>query len=141
MEVHEEYRSDGLVVLAVSNEGLEKVAPYSEAYGLPFAVGAGSGTGGALGKMVGARGIPHSYLIDPQGNLAWHGHPSALTAKKIGSVLRGATKPGENGVLAWRGEVEGAPAEALECAAEGDLAKAFKALANDESAGAVALRG
>ena len=140
MQLHEEYRSDGLVVLAVSDEGLDKVAPYAAAYGLTFPVGAGSGTGRALGKLVGARGIPHSYLIDPSGELVWHGHPSSLTDKVVSSALRGADKLGEKGVLAWRGEVEGAPAEALECAAEGDLAKAYRALGGDESPGAKDLR-
>lgn len=138
--MHEEFRGDGLVVLALSNEPLAKVQPYAERYGLPFAVGAGSGTGQALGRMVGARGIPHSYLIDPKGNLAWHGHPSRVTNKTIQAALRGATKVGEKGVLAWHGEVEGAPEAALTLAAEGELSKALRALAADESAGASALR-
>ena len=114
-------------MLALSNEPLSKVEPYAERYGLPFAVGAGSGTGQALGRMVGARGIPHSYLIDPKGNLVWHGHPSRLTNKAIQAALRGATKVGEKGVLAWHGEVEGAPEAPLELAAEGGHLRDLKA--------------
>ena len=139
MELDAEYRERGLVVMAISNEPLAKVAPYAEAYGLSFPVAAGSKTGSQLGAMVGQNGIPHSYLIDAEGNLAWHGHPTELTGKRIESLLRGVGTPGKKDELAWRGSVDGAPAAALELAAEGELAKALKLCSAEETAGAADL--
>ncbi len=114
------------MVLAVSNESQDLVAPYVKKFGIPFAVGSGSKTGSALGKLVGARGIPHSYLINPVGRMVWHGHPSSLKSSHIEAALKGAKRPGPNDVLAWRGEVNGASAKALKAAAAGDLGAAFK---------------
>lgn len=126
--MYEENREKGLVVLAVSNEELESVEPYVESFALPFPVAAGSRTGGLLGQMVGQRGIPHSYLVDPEGDLVWHGHPSELTSGVLREALAGASAPGPKDALAWRGEVEGAPDEVLELAARGELAEALETL-------------
>ncbi len=90
--------------------------------------------------MVGARGIPHTYLIDPKGKLIWDGHPSELTKKRLQAALKGARKPAKKSIFAWTGEVEGAPEEALELAATGELAKALARLDGDESPGAAQLR-
>jgi hypothetical protein len=134
------YKGEGLVVLAISSEPLKLVAPYVTEYQLAFPVAAGSPTGGALGKMTGSKSLPHSFLIDPEGNLAWHGHPNSLTDELVQQALRGATKPGPKETLAWRGQIDGAPAGPLADAARGELNMALSALAEDPSPGAEALR-
>ena len=121
------------MVLALSNEPASKVAPYVEQYNLPFPVASGSTTGGKLGKMVGARGIPHSYLLDPKGRMVWHGHPASLTKKHLKAAMAGADRMGPNAVLSWRGAIEGAPEKALLAAASGELAEAFNLI--DKAAG------
>jgi hypothetical protein len=128
------------MVLALSNEPASKVVPYVEQYDLPFPVASGSKAGGKLGAMVGQKGIPHSYLLNPEGRLVWHGHPGALTNKHIKAALVGADRAGPNAVLSWRGEIDGAPPKALEAAAGGELADAFKLIEKAAgSAGAGAL--
>ena len=128
------------MVLALSNEPASKVEPYAERYDLPFPVASGSKAGGKLGAMVGQRGIPHSYLLDPEGRLVWHGHPNSLTKKHLKAAMAGADRAGPNAVLSWRGEIDGAPPKALEAAAGGELADAFKWIekaAGSEGAGAL----
>ncbi len=128
------------MVLALSNEPASKVEPYVQQWDLPFPVASGSKAGGKLGAMVGATGIPHSYLLDPDGRLVWHGHPMSLTSKHLKSAMAGADRAGPNTVLSWRGEIDGAPPKALEAAASGDLADAFKWIEKAAgSEGAVAL--
>ncbi|HIF39566.1 MAG TPA: hypothetical protein EYQ74_00535 [Planctomycetes bacterium] len=128
------------MVLALSNEPASKVEPYVEQYNLPFPVASGSTAGGKLGAMVGQKGIPHSYLLDPEGRLVWHGHPNSLTKKHLKLAMAGADRVGPKAVLSWRGEIDGAPPKALEAAADGELAQAFKLIekeAGSEGAGAL----
>jgi len=139
VELWKDFGPNGLVVMALSNESLKKVAPYVERRGLPILVGAGSDTGGLLGKRVGAQGIPHSYLIDAKGELAWHGHPASLTGSQIKKVLKGVRKPGKTALLAWRGAVAGAPSKGLDLAAAGELGKALRLLEGSTEEGSRAL--
>ena len=43
--------------------------------------------GGASGKAFGVSGIPHAFLIDPDGKLVWDGHPASLTEAVIEGAL------------------------------------------------------
>ena len=70
-----EFASQGLKVLALSDESAELVEPYVEQLDLNFTVAAGSKSSGAYGVT----GIPHSVLIDAQGNVAWQGSPYELS--------------------------------------------------------------
>jgi hypothetical protein len=120
--VHEEFSDDGLVVLALSNEALKLVEPYADKHDLPFFVGAGS----TSQKDYGVEGIPHSYLITPDGNVAWHGHPGGLSKGTIKKALKGARKS-KGGFLPVQLQTEeGAkPTRAEKLAADGELAKAL----------------
>jgi len=130
------------VVLAVSSESADLVEPYVAKYDIPFPVANGSSVGGKLGKMVGARGIPHSYLLDTEGRLVWHGHPSSLTKKQLKTAMAKAERAGPNSTLGWRGDVPGAPAKAIAAAANGEIGDAFKLIDKAQgSAGAKALEG
>ncbi|HEX5791153.1 MAG TPA: TlpA disulfide reductase family protein [Luteolibacter sp.] len=41
----------------------------------------------------GARGIPHAFLVDQKGRIAWAGHPAQLTAEIIEAALAGKLEP------------------------------------------------
>jgi hypothetical protein len=114
--------------MAISNETAEKVIPYAEEYDLPFAVAAGSSTGNNLNAQFGVRGIPHSFLIDPEGTIAWHGHPSGITDSQIKKVLKGVKSPPANQILAltFESEMEGRAGKAVKLARSGELAKALR---------------
>ncbi len=50
--------------------------------------------GGKLKSWFGVGGIPHAFLIDPNGKVVWEGHPGSLDAKTVEKFTVGAlTKP------------------------------------------------
>jgi len=122
--------------MAISNEEAEKVLPYAEEYSLPFAVAAGSSTGNNLNSQFGVRGIPHSFLIDPEGMVAWHGHPSEITSSKIKNLLKGVKKPPANQILAItiESDTDGKAGKAIEFARDGELAKALREIGSIDPA-------
>jgi len=42
---------------------------------------------GQTGKAYGVKGIPHAFLIDSDGAIAWKGHPMALQDEAIDQVV------------------------------------------------------
>lgn len=121
--MYEEFSDEGLVVLALSDEPAKTVAPYVDKNDLPFYVAAGSTAKGAYGVS----GIPHTFLVAPDGTIAWHGHPAELSKGVLKKALKGARRS-KNGFLALRSEAEdGAKlSRAEKLAADGEIAAAFK---------------
>ena len=103
--------------------------PYADKHGIQFAVAAGSQTGKNLNGMYGVRGIPHSFLIDTEGNVDWHGHPNAITDSMIKGALKGVKEGEANQILrvTIETEMEGAAGKAAKLAGKGELAKALRA--------------
>ncbi|MCB9913851.1 MAG: TlpA family protein disulfide reductase [Planctomycetes bacterium] len=137
-ELQEDYGSQGLVVLALSNEDSEKVAKYVQDMGVTVRAAAGFSTGGEWGVT----GYPSAALIDPEGTVVWTGHPSSLSDSTVKAALKGA-KAGSGGYLSYRVQRELVPAleRAAQAAFEGDLGKAYamaQKLAQDEKADAAA---
>lgn len=91
-EIHDEYADQGLVVLALSNEATDTVSTFLDQRGFTVATAAGCNAGTAYG----VNGIPHTFLIDTEGKIAWHGHPSELSEKKLKEVTKGAKKRSSN---------------------------------------------
>ncbi len=106
----------------MSDESDELVSDYVDQMGLSVRVGSGSGTSDAYG----VRGIPSSALIDPEGNLVWTGHPSALSSGTVKSALKGAKKRSTS-FLAFSPakEVSSKLASAVKAMEQGDLGKAL----------------
>ena len=48
---------------------------------------------GTTFKAYGIRGIPHTFLIDAQGLLRWHGHPNLFTAELLDTFLQTGKVP------------------------------------------------
>jgi len=137
-------------VLALSDEGAELVEPYVEERGLSMKVGLRSRTN----ALYGVTGIPHSVLIDPQGNVVWRGHPGSLSNGKVKDALKGARKPGKQDWLGFNAdlgdehaaalEASGELRELVELAREAELGKLFAGLegfASDGDATLEAARG
>ena len=112
-------------MLAVSNEGDDKVAPYLDANGVSLRVASGSEANQAFG----VRAYPSAVLIDPDGKIAWTGHPSSLTKSKIKEVLKGAKPSNTDSFLAlsFDREFDRKLASAVKSAAAGKLGKALSA--------------
>jgi hypothetical protein len=83
-ELHAKYRDKGVVILAVTNEGrglVDKfVADHSSDH--PIVIEEGDSM-----AAFGGAGFPSSYLIDPDGNIAWVGHPGDLKDSQIEELL------------------------------------------------------
>jgi hypothetical protein len=110
-------------VLALSDETEDLVGAYLEHVKLPFPVAAGSTTRYAYR----VNAYPSTFLIGPDGNIAWKGHPSELTDAILERVL--ADVPGASPLAVplegtWAGRVADAAAQA----AEGGLAAALDRL-------------
>jgi hypothetical protein len=113
------------VVLAISDESADVVAPYVDELGLTIKVAAGS-------TSFGAYGVPHrprTYLVDASGKLAWKGQPDALSNSAVEAALKGA-KPRSSNFLAFApsAEAEGRVAAQLKSIEQGKLGKAHAAL-------------
>jgi hypothetical protein len=93
-------------------------------------VGAQSSAGGSYGVS----GIPHSFIIGPDGKVAWHGHPSEVNKSLLKTVLKGAKKPA-GGMLGVKTTftVDARVAKAQGLAGDGKLADALKELAAIEA--------
>jgi len=83
-KLHEEYAAKGLVVLGVSNEDTSKVEGWVSEHGAEFPIIIEE-TDSA--NAYGAGGFPSSFIVDPDGNVAWNGHPSAITSDKVEELL------------------------------------------------------
>ena len=82
--MQKKYKNKGLVLLAVSYEDESKVKKYVKKEKVPYIVGA---DGGSTRDKYGIQGYPTAFLIDPDGKVAWKGHP-AVADKEIEKLLK-----------------------------------------------------
>jgi hypothetical protein len=121
--MQEEFGDKGLVVMALSNEEDAKVEPYIDQHGLQSIVVA---AGSKSSSDYGVRGIPHSVLIDPDGNVAWSGHPGSLSSGKVKKLLKGAKARSKDAFLSVKSALDSASlSSAIEAAHAGKLGKAL----------------
>jgi len=71
VDLHRKYGERGVVIVSLTDEARETVEPFAKELGMTYAVGGGSKSGAAYDVT----GIPHAFLIDPAGAIAWEGHP------------------------------------------------------------------
>lgn len=121
-------------MLALSNEDEGKVSKYVEEMGVKVRAAAGFSTGSKWGVT----GYPSAVLIDPEGNIAWTGHPSSLSGSTVKAALKGA-KPMGGGYLSFRvqRELSSKLKQAVAAAEAGKLGKAHSLamrLSTDEKA-------
>ncbi|MFH1708108.1 MAG: TlpA disulfide reductase family protein [Planctomycetota bacterium] len=94
VKLHGSYKDKGVVFIGLtSEENLPEVGQFVEDFKIPYAVGVGSKSSGAYGES----GIPHVFLIDPAGVIAWDGHPGNDSfdkeLKKLVSALPAPAAP------------------------------------------------
>jgi len=79
--LNEKYKDKGLVMIFVGYESKSKLEAYTRQYNItwPFAI---ESTKSAL-KAYGVRGYPTSFVIDPEGKVAWKGHPASKELEKV----------------------------------------------------------
>jgi hypothetical protein len=122
-EVDAEFGNQGLKVLALSDEPMDLVEPYVEQLDLNFTVASGSGSNGPYGVT----GIPHSVLIDAEGNIAWQGSPYDLSKAVLKKALKGAKHPKTEFMsVHLTAPVDARVTKAADLAADGSLAGSLK---------------
>ncbi len=84
-ELDAKYRRKGLVVIALTDEGRPLVDKFVESTGAthPIVI-----EGSDTTKEWGVKGFPSSYLVGPDGKVAWTGHPGGMQESQIEELLR-----------------------------------------------------
>jgi thiol-disulfide isomerase/thioredoxin len=78
-ELQQKFADRGVVVIGVSDEDVSKVRPFVDQMGekMGYTVAVDNNRRTAQGYMAayGINGIPHAFVVDLEGRVAWHGHP------------------------------------------------------------------
>ena len=88
IELHKQYGPKGVVICSLTDESKSKAEAFAQEMGMIYPVGCGSTSSGVYG----VRGIPHAFIVDPTGVIAWHGHPAGGLGAAIEKQLK-ATPP------------------------------------------------
>ncbi len=92
-KLQDEFGKKGLNVIAINGESKDVHLRYMvhNDPGFRYKLAIGSG------NEYGVSGIPHAYLIDPEGKVVWEGSPSSMSAKKdLLPVLKMVREPTED---------------------------------------------
>ena len=84
IEMNHKFAAQGVVFISLTNESKATVEPFAREMKMDYAVGGGSKTSGAYG----VRGIPHAFIVDPSGTVAWEGHPMAGLDRALEEQLK-----------------------------------------------------
>lgn len=108
--LQKKYRHKGLVVVGISEEDKETVGPYLEEMGdkmdYTVAIDRDQKTTARYMAAFNVNSIPHAFIVDRSGRMAWHGNPLlpsmeetlvALLDEKIGTHPRARTAPVQSG--------------------------------------------
>ncbi|MBL4770927.1 MAG: redoxin domain-containing protein [Planctomycetes bacterium] len=116
--MHEEYESQGLSIVALTNEGEDKTVPWIKSQGAEYAYAYDRGA--KMQRALGVRGIPNAILVDATGKIIWQGFPTTLPVDVLKDALKGAIS---TPVYEWTGTAKGIKSSFL----KGDYGKALKA--------------
>ncbi len=92
-EMQKKFKDQNVIFIGVSDETADKVKPFVEKMGEKMdyvvALDQNGKTGAAYMGAFGINGIPHSFVVDKTGAIAWHGHPMSGLDKVIDQLLAG----------------------------------------------------
>ena len=120
-ELQKEFADRGVVFVGVSDETSAKVRPFVDEMGekmdYTVAIDRDGKTSAGYMKAYGQNGIPHAFVVDREGRIAWHGHPMDGLDKVLAKL---ATAPvAENPADKKRAVAQRALREFTELAAQG----------------------
>jgi thiol-disulfide isomerase/thioredoxin len=92
-EMQKKFKDQGVVFVGISDEQSETVKPFVErmAEKMDYTVAIDDRRQTAKGYMeaFGVGGIPHAFVVDKSGALAWHGHPMAGLDRVLEQMIAG----------------------------------------------------
>ncbi len=121
--------SKGLSIIGVTNEPAGLTEKWVEDHDVKYAYAYDKS--GKLSRQLGVAGIPHSFLLDPSGQIVWRGHPMSLQASTIKEHLDGAL---ELPIWEWPKELSTVKKSMLGQRYGKALAAADKLIEKDQSA-------
>jgi peroxiredoxin len=78
-DLQRKFAERGVLIVGVSDESAAQVRPFVDGMGdkmdYPVAIDHEGKTGQAYMAAFGVSGIPHAFVVDREGRIAWHGHP------------------------------------------------------------------
>lgn len=78
-ELQEKFENRGVVFIGITSEAVSTVKPFVEKMGQKMdyhvAIDQDRKTSRGYMEAFGVRGIPHAFVVDKEGKIAWHGHP------------------------------------------------------------------
>ena len=93
-ELQEKYAGNNVVFIGISDESEADVRPFvdkmGEKMGYRVAVDNSRKTYSAYMEAYKQNGIPHAFVVDSAGNVAWHGHPMAQLDMVLGQIVDGS---------------------------------------------------
>lgn len=92
-DLQKRYADKDVVIVGVSDEASDKVKPFVEKMGDKMAYTVGLNPGRQAHKSYleafGVNGIPHAFVIDKAGVIAWHGHPMVGLDAALEEIVAG----------------------------------------------------
>lgn len=86
-ELQKKYKDKGVVFIGVSDEPVEKVRPFVSKQGdrmdYTVAVDADKATSKLYMEAFKQGGIPHLFIVDKEGRIAWHDHPQSPDLESV----------------------------------------------------------
>jgi tetratricopeptide (TPR) repeat protein len=91
-DLQKKYRSKGVILVSMTNDGQSKVEPFITKYKALYIVGTGASI---TSRAYGNPNTPGAFLIDPEGKIVWSGNPAAIDEPLTKLLLeKPAKKPG-----------------------------------------------
>src|SRR5882762_6248823 len=92
--LQKKYRGQGILIVGITSNPADKAKKFLSSLGSPveyaMAIDAKGQTSDAYLKGVGWDELPHSFVIDKEGKLVWHGSATAALEKILDNVLDGS---------------------------------------------------
>jgi thiol-disulfide isomerase/thioredoxin len=92
-ELQKKYKEKGVVFIGVSDEKASVVKNFVEKMGdkmdYVVAIDDDEKTTAAFMAAFGQTAIPHAFIVDKEGRVAWHGHPMDKMDEKLDKILAG----------------------------------------------------
>jgi hypothetical protein len=121
-------------VLAISREDSDTISGYLDKNGFTVR----SAVQSSAGDEYGVKGIPKSFLIAPDGTIAWSGHPGSLSKGTVKDALKKADKLPADAFMVVKPSMEAGASlsSAIKAARAGKLGKALEAAKKVADSGA-----
>jgi len=91
--LHNEFKDRGVVIIGLTDDDEAKVRAFVESAKLPYRIAIDSKKATAGTWMKGVEGIPHAFVVDTNGVVAWSGHPMDGLREVLSDLLAGVYDP------------------------------------------------